>query len=152
MTLLEHFDHVIEKAITKHAEANGIVIPDYDKFASTNGKEYIFELIYLYSSYEDLLLMTISAIMIKADKEDLDCDVEFKKKPALYLKFGEYNLKLRLKVDGDIATTKDDRSWMVMSVEGHYHIEQNASAMGFLGVAKKAKKYRKQLLRHLDLK
>jgi hypothetical protein len=84
--------------------------------------------------------------------DDFDSDVEFKKKPALYLKFCEYELLLYRNKGGDIPTTKDDQNWMMMSAEAHYQIQLTATAMGYFGVAKKAKNYRKQLRRYLGLK
>ncbi|HND85102.1 MAG TPA: hypothetical protein PLU50_04805, partial [Pseudobdellovibrionaceae bacterium] len=94
MTLLERADKMITKAIERHEKVQGIVIPDFEEFVLKNGVEFIRELTYLYLTYEEILFLAIFSIIKETFQSDLDFEIEIKKKPALYLKFSDYDLEL----------------------------------------------------------
>ncbi|MBL7672367.1 MAG: hypothetical protein JNM39_17940 [Bdellovibrionaceae bacterium] len=152
MTLLERADKMITKAIERHEKVQGIVIPDFEEFVLKNGVEFIRELTYLYLTYEEILFLAIFSIIKETFQSDLDFEIEIKKKPALYLKFSDYDLELMQGENKIVGITEDDRSWKLLSTEGHHMVHQIALKFGFHHLAKKASKNRDRLIRHLNQK
>lgn len=152
MDLMKHVNRLFTKAIKKYAEVQGIVIPDFNEFVIANKGKFMLELTYLYSSYEDILFITASSIIADGFPADFDFEIKYRRKPALYLKLGEYDLELVLDDAGSIATAKDDKSWKILAVEAHDIIQENSVELGFFHMAKEAKMHKDRLVKHLGLK
>lgn len=152
MTLLDHADKILTKAVKKYEKVQGIVIPDYDAFAIKNGEEFIRELTYLYLPYEEVLFLTIFWIINESFPNDFDFEIETKNKPALYLRFSDYDLELMQGENEIVGATEDDRSWKLLSTQAHHIVHQSALELGFHHLAKKAMKHRDRLIKHLNQK